>query len=577
MIERVHFHRFKQYRDVTFDLRPGGISLLAGGNNSGKSTLLHGLAIWEFCKTVMTMEKSPEVLLAGAKHQGVGLGDEEFSPISVPSLSHLWTNLQTQKDSTESDGYTLRIGIDWSDPDGASKGLTFGLSLANDRLFVKAVDSNLEVGDSIPQIAYLPPFAGIVDKEERVSPAIRRRRIGEGLAGGVLRNLLLEMHEANLSERAKLRGTRSKISDRDLRQLRFDDPWERLQHTLREVFSTELIVQPFRDEYHSFIRVQVVKGRTDRYRLKRHKGYRPRDIMVEGSGFLQWLSVCVLAFSPSVDTLLLDEPDAHLHPSLQSRLLEVLSTALRGKQTLLATHSVEMIRRAEASLILEVKGTHRNRYLDQDYQKVALLEGLGSDYAPHIDQAKLSGLILFVEGVSDESILDILAEKLGYETPHPWVVWQTSRGHSERKQLFLGLREEIPELEVISLRDRDDTNVAQVKHDLKDSSAPFTENFKPLTWKRRTIENYLIDPSAIAKASERDVAEVERILVEKFGLSIGDSFPSHNAPQAILNVNGKDILKEFGIHATKVATALSADRIPEDVVTFFEHLYSETA
>lgn len=574
MIERVHFHRFKQYRDITFDLRPRGISLVAGGNNSGKSTLLHGLAVWEFCKTVMVMERSPEILLSGARHQGIGLGDEEFSPIAVPSLSHLWTNLRTQKDTDDGDGYTLRIGAEWTDQNGTPKQLTFGLSLANDRLFVKAIDSNLKADDLIPQVAFLPPFAGMMDKEERVSPAIRRRRIGEGLAGGVLRNLLLDMYEANIAERQRLRGTRTKISDRDLRELRNTDPWEQLQKTLRDVFSTELLVRPFREEYHSYIRVQIVRGEPERFRLRRHKGFRPRDLMVEGSGFLQWLSVCVLAFSPSVDTLLLDEPDAHLHPSLQNRMLQVLSNALGSKQTLLATHSVEMIRRSDANLILQVKGTHGNRYLQQDYQKVALLEGLGSDYAPHIDRIRVSRRVLFVEGPSDEVVLKILSGKLGKAFPEPWVVWRTSTSHRERKQLFLGLRDDMPDLEAVSLQDRDDMSVSQIEPDLSEKGATPTAGFQRLTWKRRMIENYLIDPTAIAKASGKSMTEVESVLKENFALSIGESFPSHEAPQAILDTNGKEVLAEFNVHAADIADALGDDRVPDDIIALLAHLES---
>jgi predicted ATPase len=111
MISRVKFHRFKQFKDEQFDLRHG-ISLLGGGNNAGKSTILHGLAVWEFCRTALEMERGSKSLLAGHKGQGLGLGDDEFSPINVPSLRHLWTNLKTQKDS-EADGYTLKIGCEW--------------------------------------------------------------------------------------------------------------------------------------------------------------------------------------------------------------------------------------------------------------------------------------------------------------------------------------------------------------------------------------------------------------------------------------------------------------------------------
>src|SRR4051794_8086408 len=292
MIKRISFHRFKQFRDQAFELHPG-VSLLAGGNNSGKSTILHGLAVWEFSRTAIEMERGVEMFEAGKMRQGIGLGDDEFSPINVPSLKHLWTNLKSQKDG-ESDGYTLKIRCEWAST-GTDKHLEFGLSLANDRLFVKVTASNLGVGDAVPRIAYLPPFAGMTDREMRTTGAIRRRRIGEGLAGAVLRNILLDMQEHNLAERVRLRGDRSKISDADLAKLRATDPYELLQQNLRTTFSAELDVAAFREEYHSYIQVEVVKGTVQGFKLKRHGGYRNRDLMVEGSGFLQWLSVFALA------------------------------------------------------------------------------------------------------------------------------------------------------------------------------------------------------------------------------------------------------------------------------------------
>ena len=94
------------------------------------------------------------------------------------------------------------------------------------------------------------------------------------------------MQQHNLERRRSLRGTKSKISDADLKTLRATDPWELLQHNLCTTFSVELDVAPFRDEYHSYIQVEVVKGSVDSNKVKRYPGYNKRDLMVEGSGSL---------------------------------------------------------------------------------------------------------------------------------------------------------------------------------------------------------------------------------------------------------------------------------------------------
>lgn len=66
--------------------------------------------------------------------------------------------------------------------------------------------------------------------------------------------------------------------------------------------------------------------------------------MVEGSGLLQWLSVFALATSPDVDVVLLDEPDAHLHPQLQKELVNRLEklTKASNQQASVAAHSSEI-------------------------------------------------------------------------------------------------------------------------------------------------------------------------------------------------------------------------------------------
>lgn len=584
MIERVRLLRFKQYKDQTVELEPRGITLIAGGNNAGKSTLLHALAVWEFCRTAIEMERGPEAFLFSARMQGLGLGDDEFSPVALPSLKHLWTNLKTQKEASDPDGYTLRILCGWRDDAGNPQVLEFGLALANDRLFVKVTESNLETGFRLPIVAYLPPFAGITDRETKVSLAIRRRRTGEGLAGAVLRNYLLEMHDANDRRRTILRGDRTKIRDAQLRQLRESDPWEVLQQTLRQQFGAELIVDPFRDEYHSYIKVNVVKGDVDGYQLKRWPHYNKRDLMVEGSGFLQWLSVYALATSPDVDVLLLDEPDAHLHPTLQTQLMESLAQLAkdRSKQVLVATHSAELLRHWDATRILEVRTrAPRTRYLAKDHQKVALLAGLGSDYAPRIDPIRKQGRVLFLEGSSDESMLRALADVLGVKSLDGWPIWFTTRPHKERKHLFAALGEEdIPNLVAVSLRDRDDEPIGTSSDQLDDKNTEPTANFTALKWRRRHLESYLIHPAAVARASGKKEDDLRATLTEVFGLSIGESYYNSDCPEALLQANGKAILVESGnallagtkLQPSDVAAALKPAEVCIDIMTFFKRL-----
>ena len=322
MISKVTIQNFKRFKAPTeFVLKPEGVTFLAGGNNSGKSTLLQALAVWEFARSVIEVNKDKAALLAGSSGQGVGVSAEEFSPIVLPNLKHLWSDLKVSNGAVG--GYTLRIRCDWqtaTDPP-ADRYLEFGFALANDRLFLKRTTSNLTAEDAVPRMAYLPPFAGITSREERMSHAARKRWMGRGLAGAVLRNLLYDFWDQNSKAREQARGVKRRIPKSELVKIRKSDAWEQLRQVLGDVFQAGLSVNPFNDLYHTTIDVAAWEGQLANKQFRKKPGVPEKDLMVEGSGFLQWLSVYALALNKELDVLLLDEPDAHLHPTLQGHLI----------------------------------------------------------------------------------------------------------------------------------------------------------------------------------------------------------------------------------------------------------------
>ncbi|KUR72113.1 hypothetical protein AQZ52_02055 [Novosphingobium fuchskuhlense] len=415
-----------------------------------------------------------------------------------------------------------------------------------------------------------------------MSGAERRAMTGRGLAGGVIRNILHDLHRDNERKRAKLKEGRTKIKGSDLEKLRSEDPWEVLQTTLAEVFGLQLEVAPFNDLYHTYIKVNTIKGKLEGRKFVRHSGFRPRDLMAEGSGFLQWLSVYALAVSPEVCTLLLDEPDAHLHPSLQSQLVEKLEAIGQRlhKQVLLATHSTEILRGADHLQVMHFSGLGA-KYLQEADQKIGLFLGLGSDYAPKLDPLRKAKRLLIVENLSDSRMLRIWAERLGLAWPKNLVEWPWNGGHAERKQLFLQLQSEIPELKALSLRDRDDMELNHVDQEtLRDKSiqAPHI-NMVLRVWRRRHIENYVLLPAAIARASGRDIAEIEAAIAIH-ALIVPANFAAKDVALAMLDARGKEITQKgagsmralYGVSPEDIAKAMEPNEIPEDVKTLLNQI-----
>lgn len=588
-IEKITLHRFKQFRDTEIELARG-LSLIVGGNNSGKSSILQALATWQFCKTMLEIEKGRSSWLQTKTKTGLGMGIADFTPMQIPSLTHLWTNLKTNKEK-EPDGYTLKIGVHWSLPDGQARHLEIGLSQANDRLFVRTTSTNLQLAEivdekgdpvdgNVPRVGYLPPFAGITDREGRLTPAMRERLIGQGLSGGVIRNVLFDLHEHNKKERDRLRGNGKKLKGSSLKWLRDNDPWEILLRTTQSIFATDLRIVPFNERFHSYLRVESAKGDFQDEKFTRYPKYTPRDLMVEGSGFLQWLSVYALALSPDVDAVLLDEPDAHLNATLQKELLMSLAhvATIRGKQVLMATHSPELIRFYDHDKILAV-ADRKAKYLQEDMGKVKVLGGIGTVHTPTLHSLMEHKRMLILEAESDWRFLQLIAKQANYAWPKNIVPWYWTGSAGERLQLYRQLLSEIPGLKAISIRDRDDEPDGTVEANLIDKSYISKEaNFTAMKWRRRHIENHLLCVGAIARAAGCPEADVVAFFA-KHALAVpADPTPSDVA-LAIRDAHGKEIFisddsvaKHFNVTRDDVARNLEPAEVPVDMYTFFAAL-----
>ena len=567
--------------------------MVTGANNSGKSSILQSLATWQFCKTLVEIEKGRKGWLGTSTKSGVGLGIVDFTPLQIPSLKHLWTNLKTAK-IDEPDGYTLKVNAFWLNENSQEKFLEFGLSLANDRLFVKPTSTNLSTGDlfhddgtekigAVPRIAYLPPFAGITDREGLLTPAMRARMIGQGLSGGVIRNVLYDLLQDNRRTRDALTGENNRISRPNLRRLRQDDPWERLTRSIQQTFGTDLRFKPFNERYHSYLRLETVRGEVKGQSFRKFPGYSSRDLMVEGSGFLQWLSVLALSLSEETDVVLLDEPDAHLNASLQKELVETLiehSEAQGKKQVLLATHSPELIRGLDHERIMFVDGGSA-KYLQSDAGKIQALSGIGTAHTPKLNKLIECKKILIVEGESDERFLKSFANAMGRSWPRDVVTWFWTGKPAERARLFEQLKLEIPDLAGLSVRDRDDepdgTTCAQLLDGVYTADI---ENLAIRKWRRRHIENYLLCKGAIAQAASVQLDDVSQFFNESHGLSIPDDATASDVVMPIRDARGKELFTvgensirhRFSISRDDVIEAMSPEQIPEDVRTLIDDI-----
>ena len=155
--------------------------------------------------------------------------------------------------------------------------------------------------------AFVPPMTGLSVEEPVYTRPKLDQLLGQGKPGEMLRNLLVNAHEAGES-------------------------WERLQESIQRLFGYELMPPDASG-------ANIVAE----YRMAR--GGPSFDVASAGSGFQQVLMLLAMLNTRPGSVLLLDELDAHLHMIFQNTIYgELRAVAARTRsQLVIATHSEVII------------------------------------------------------------------------------------------------------------------------------------------------------------------------------------------------------------------------------------------
>jgi predicted ATPase len=301
---------------------------LVGANNSGKTTLLQALALFDFCVHHCLERKNGALQLRSRT-----ISPEDFYVLPVTNPMDIWHERRTMAGGKQR-RVKVSVELDSGDKVIATVKLDYNR-------FGVAVETSDESPDGLTRltalrIAYLPVFSMFLPREERRLGAAIQDELARGRVHSVIRNLLLELKNqgraADLTEIVR----RSFPSLKEM-QIVFDEVTDRF------------ITVTYQEE-----------GRPKEF-----------DIFSAGSGFQQslYLFGFILLRDPTV--IMLDEPDVHLHGSLQAVLLEELKRLVQhGKQVLLATHSRELITRVSPENILSLdEGAHRLRVAFDEIRK----------------------------------------------------------------------------------------------------------------------------------------------------------------------------------------------------------------
>ncbi|MBF0260810.1 MAG: AAA family ATPase [Magnetococcales bacterium] len=559
MVRRLTLKNFKSFRDQSFDFDAFG--LLVGGNNSGKSTILQALAIWQYCVDLFGSSSRQ-----GSK--GIQVVLPNFTALPIPEFNLLWPD-RTDRiypkvgDKREQKFILIHIGVSWLTHAGESKVFDVELRYHSPQtMYAIPVGGwglfNEVQSSGMPRMVYIPPFSGLEPMERALDPGPVRQQVGKGQPGSVLRNLLLQ------------------VVDRKHMHPR----WDELADLVRLWFSVRLN-QPIYDASSDvYITVEYEQNK---------KKY---DIISGGSGFHQTLTLLAFYYGYDATTILIDEPDAHLHVNLQRAVLDFCQrkSLEDGRQFLIATHAEAFIRGVAPEKILSLLD-HTPRKIDATETVVRALAEITNE---EIADLRVWPFILYVEGESDERTLRAWAKACGAESDMDRIRFRLMHGGNkgemkrQAESHFQALRQVVPAVRRLVLFDFDTQETA---------FHPPEENPILVEWKRKNIENYLLVPDAWKRVVELkgygplfDRGGIDRIdqffVGENLTLPPGQSWRTVSA-SIFRVVDGKRLLFENDdslfhqlrrmdpsvvIPREDVARAMLPEEIHADVHQFFDRL-----
>ena len=512
MIRRVGLRRFKRFGDVEF-LLPGHV-VLAGPNNTGKTTVLQAIAAWSLA--LDRWKQLNDVQRHGGAYTRAPIARQAFSAVPLRAFDLLWK----ERD------YAGSVEIEVQSAEGWTVSMEL-IADSTEQIYVRPRPSASPdvVRHARLTTVFVPAMSGLGTEEPLYQRPKVDQLLGQAKPGDVLRNLLVE---ASGSERA----------------------WAGLQQSIRRLFGFELAPP---DATGPHILAEY------RERL----GGPTLDIASAGSGFQQVLMLLAFLQTRPGSVLLLDEPDAHLHVILQDAIYSELRAvaAQQRSQLVIATHSEVIINAVEPRELCVILG--QPRMLATTEERARLIESLRVLSHADIMLALDAPGVLYLEDYPDLEVLRAWARVLDHPArgllttrlfwkrtvveTRPGASGVRARDHYEALRL---VRDDLPALELVDGDARPEIQATTMTG----------EGFQRLRWRRYEIESYLIHPEALARFVEQTVgaaaaaahlADLRRHLEENF-------------PPAVL----RDPLGDHAfLNATKARTellppALSAAGLP---------------
>lgn len=223
-------------------------------------------------------------------------------------------------------------------------------------------------------------------------------------------------------------------------------------------------------------------------------------VQVNGAGIRESLRLILDYEFTRPDILLVEEPEIHLHPALETSMMRYLKRIGNECQIFITTHSTNFLDTAEMRnvYLASKNGSTKVQLIDVAEAEASIPQELGI----RLSSLFMFDRLVFVEGPSDEHVLRELASTLGINLAQQSVGFVPMGGvrnlahfAAERTLAFLTKRQ-VRMWFVLDRDERDEADVQQLTKTLSEKARLFV-------LEKREIENYLLSPRAVADFIEK--------------------------------------------------------------------------
>lgn len=468
MIKSISLKNFRGYRDHTVEFTP--FCLLIGQNNAGKTTLVEALRI---AAVALAKAESAQFTMAPETHNPDITGPVYRFSLDTLDLESrgLHYNYKTDEPAIIKVRYTnncqIIIALGESIDDAYCQLVISGGKKVNSRALAK--------GSKFRPIFVMPPVGALLVEETARDKRYLYKHMNGYLSYRHIRNQMSEM----------------------------PTEFKRFKQMLTESWSTNLQLGDI--EY-------GLGEKQNQYGLTIRDGPFVSEMALVGSGLQAWIQTTWFLARVDPDSIIvLDEPDVFLHADLQRKLIKLLA-AERYRQTIVATHSLEMIADvAPGEIILVSKRSQRSRALSSNAQAQSVVEAIGTNLNMQLSKVAAAGRILFVEG-NDYSFLDQIAFKMGNafydkfsKVPHFSVGGMNNwpRAAMASRAFY---ETSSGKVEGVMFIDRDYKSDDLFQSFVAEAGK---DGLRIVVWARKELENYFLDAKLIHSYLSRGDAAVE--------------------------------------------------------------------